>query len=77
MNLIIRTIRNTPGIFRLRDIDPLPAPVGVEIEGESGDIVYLGSALDKMSMRGDRLNIFRDFNLAINQVKHEQTGKAN
>ena len=77
MDLTTRIIRNIPGVFELKKVDSIPTPIGIEIEDEMDDIVYLGSALDKLSMRGDRINIFKDFNTAINQAKHEQTSKTN
>jgi hypothetical protein len=76
-SLIKRVIYNIPGAFELKKAEPIPTPVGIEIENEGNDIVYLGSALDKWSMRGDRINIFKDLNIAIKQAKHEQTSNAN
>ena len=77
MGLTTRIIYNIPSVFELKKVDSIPTPVGIEIKDEMDDIVYLDSALDKWSMRGDRINIFKDFNTAINQAKHEQTSKAN
>jgi len=77
MGLIIRAMYNIPGVFGLKSASSLPAPVGIEIEGENGDIVYLDSSLDKWSMRGDRMKFFKDINVAINKVKYEQASKAN
>jgi hypothetical protein len=65
------------GVFGLKNIDSLPTPVGIEIEDEKDGIVYLDSSLDKWSMRRDRKRIFQDLNIAINEAKHEQAGKAN
>ena len=77
MGLIIRAMYNIQGAFGLRQVGSLPTPAGIEIEGESDDIVYLDSSLDKWSMRGDRMRIFNDLNIAINEAKHGQTSKAN
>jgi hypothetical protein len=76
-SLIKKVIYNIPGAFELKNAEPIPTPVGIEIENEGDDIVYLGSALDKWSMRGDRINIFKDLNNAINEAKHEQASNAN
>ena len=77
MNLIIRAMYNVPGAFGMKNFDSLPTPIGIEIEDEKDDIVYLDSSLDKWSMRRDRKRIFQDLNIAINEAKHEQAGKAN
>jgi hypothetical protein len=76
-SLIKRVIYNIPGAFEFKKAEPIPTPVGIEIENEGDDIVYLGSAIDKWSMRGDFINIFKDLNIAINEAKHEQASKAN
>ena len=69
---------NIPGVFVFQYTKkPLPAPFGVEIENEGDDLVYLGSELDKLSMRSDCLRVFKDLDLAIKEAKYEQASKAN
>ena len=69
---------NVPGVFVFHQTKrPLIAPVGIKIENEEDDIVYLGSEIDKWSMHGDRLRIINDFNVALTEAKYEQTCKAN
>jgi len=65
---------NIPGVFCFTYTSrPLPSPFGIEIEDGRHDLVYLGSDLDKLSMRGDRMRLFNDINLAIKEALHEQT----
>ena len=77
MGLTISAMYNMFGVFEMKNTEALPAPVGIEIDDEMGDIVYLDSSLDKWSMRGDRMNIFKDLGIAINEAKHEQASKTN
>jgi len=72
-----KVIFNIPGVFGMQNVKPLPTPLGIEIENEGGDIVYLSSELDKWSMYGDRLRIINDLNVSINEAKYEQTRNAN
>ena len=69
MGLIIKAMYNIQGIFCLTNAGSLPAPLGVEIENEGDDIVYLDASLDKWSMRGDRMRIFNDLDVAIKETK--------
>ena len=76
MCLIKRIIYNMQGIFDLQKAGSIPAPVGFEIN-EGDGIMYLGSVFDKLSMRRDRINMYKDLNKAVKYVKDGQTGKAN
>jgi len=68
---------NIPGVFGIRSVGSLPSPVGFEIEDGKDDIIYLGSSLDKLSMRGDRMRIVNDLSKAIKEAKYEQACKTN
>jgi len=71
-----KVINNIPGIFTLQNVEPLPMPIGVDIES-NGDIAYLDASLDKWSMYCDRLNLFNYIKSSIEEIKNEQTSKAN
>ena len=71
MNLV-KVIKNIQGVLELRKVDPLPVSFGVKAVNDLGNIVYLGPALDKWSMRSDRLRISECIMLAINEVKQDK-----
>ena len=77
MSVFIKAISNLQGIFSLQEAKPLPFPLGIEIENEGEDIVYLGPEIDKFSRYSDRMSIYKDLNVAIKEIKHGQTSKAN
>jgi len=78
INIIKDVFVNIPGVFVFQYTKkPLPTPFGVEIENEGDDLVYLGSELDKLSMRSDCLRVFKDLDLTIKDAKYEQASKAN
>ena len=74
-----KVLKNIPGIFGLQmtSVKPLPTPLGIEIDNEGNDIVYLGPGLDKWSMYNDRMRMNNDLKLAITKAKNEQTSNAN
>jgi len=76
IDVVKNIAKNIPGVFCFAYTSKqLPSPFGIEIENGRHDLVYLGSEIDKISMRGDRMRLFNDINVAIKEALHEQTGK--
>jgi len=76
IDIIKEIAENIQGVFVFQNTSAsLPCPLGVEIENELDDVVYLGSELDKWSMYRDRLNVIGDLNVAIKEAKYEQASK--